>query len=217
MQESTTVRFRYGTPVTSNYPEVIPGSFIFDSSELCLYLDTSSGRHQVVDPLKLSLTGGTLTGTVEVVDAWGTVVASFSKTGTVSGLYLQTTGNISMPTAPNLYAVVDENGRIRTRTRDEMITDLNIFNPDLLGTLAYKDSATGVYTPIGTITPPEVTVNYDTQEVVGTVSTTHYEVFDEVLTLTEVTHTTTEVMKSITSVDVTTPTFTGETATITVQ
>lgn len=216
------VDFRYGTPVTSSSPELIPGSFLFDSSSLALYLDTDSGRVQVMDPLKLSLTGGDVTGTINVINN-GATVASLNTNGVVSGKFLESTGSIALNTAPNLYAVFDSNGRIRTRTKAEMILDLRIIDPDSLGSLAYKNSAQGTFTPVGTISTPTITINYSNESVVKSVTSgelPEYTVSGEVLSLTsgtQLTTTSTNVMSAITSVQVSQPTFTGTESTITVS
>lgn len=124
------VSFRYGAPVTSSYPPLSPGAFTFDSEKLSLYLDTETERLQVKDPLKLSLTGGTLSGDLLVEGTEGTVVASISSTtGIVRGQYLEATGSLAMSETPGLYAVVDDTGRIRTRTRSEIQKDLGIVTP----------------------------------------------------------------------------------------
>lgn len=220
---ATVVAFRYGTPVTASSPQLIPGSFVFDSATLALYLDTDVARVQVKDPLKLSLTGGTLTGNVNVVNNQGTTVSSIeAETGVISGKFLETTGEIALDHAPSLYAVI-ENGRIRTRTRAQMLVDLGIVDPESLGALAYKDSASGEYTPVGVVSTPQVTVNYATISVVESIlpgDLPSYTVTDQTLSLTSGTQTeasSTDVMRSITSVDVSQPTFTGTTATIVVR
>lgn len=221
------VQFRYGTPVTTTeplFPELIPGSFVFDSSTFALYLDTDLTRVQIKDPLKLSLTGGDVSGNINVVDNLGTTLCSLSaNNGTVTGVYLQATGNLSMSTAPDLYAVVDSSGKIRTRTKAEMIFDLHILDPDSLGELAYKDTVSGKYTPVGTISAPVVTISYNSEDVVKEVTPgdlPSMEVSGEVLELvpgTQLTSTNTNVMKSISSVEVSAPEFTGSESTITLS
>lgn len=218
------VVFRYSVEaVTDNSPSLLPGSFTFDSKSLALYIDTDTQRVQVKDPLKLSLTGGDLTGDVQVLDSDGTVTAVMNTLGVVQGKYLETTGNIALDTAPNLYAVIDSTGRIRTRTRAQMVQDLGIVDPDSLGALAYVDSAISEYTPEGTVSKPIVTVNSNTESVIKSITSgnpSSYNVEGEVLSLVEGTKTTftsTEAIKNITSVDVTQPIFTGTKATITVN
>lgn len=217
------VKFRYGSPVTENSPALLPGAFTFDSDSLALYIDLDDARVQIQDPLKLSLTGGQLTGSVEVVDNLGTTMSSFGVDGVVQGQFLETTGNIALDTAPTLYAVLDANGRIRTRTKAEMILDLRILDPDSLGDLAYKDSASGSYTPVGTVSTPTVTVNYDTESVVKSVTPGDlptYEVTGELLELgqgSQLSTASTDVMKTITSVEVSQPEFTGTPGTVNVN
>lgn len=128
--DQVNVSFRYGTPVTSDYPSLSPGTFTFDSESLSLYLDTETERLQVKDPLKLSLTGGTLSGDLSVEDSEGTIVASISSlTGVVKGKFLEATGDLALNETPGLYAVFDETGRIRTRTRAQMQKDLGVVVP----------------------------------------------------------------------------------------
>lgn len=218
------VKFRYGTPVSSDYPELIPGSFVFDYESLALYIDTDVRRLQVKDPLKLSLSGGILHGSLEVVAEDGATMCSLdSVSGIVSGVFLETTGDIALDTAPNLYAVLDDTGRIRSRTLAEMQKDLGIIDPVTLGALAYKDSASGQYTPVGSVSTPTVTVNYDSESVIGSITAgdlPKYEVSGEKLTLdpgTQTTATAVNVMKNISSVTVSQPVFTGTESTITVS
>ena len=223
--EGNLINFRYGTPITIDplYPELEPGTFSFDSSTMALYLDTDTRRVQVMDPLKLSLSGGTMNGSIEV-ESGGTVVASISaETGVIQGEYVEMTGNLHLNTAPLSYAVIDENGRIRTRTRAEMLQDLGIISPATLGALAYKDSAEGTYTPQGTISTPTATVAAPKGRVVRSVTPGElpsFDVNDEALSLSEGTQTTsesTEVVLNIDSITISQPEFTGVMATITVN
>ena len=224
MMSHNLVKFRYGTPVTADYPDLAPGTFTFDSESLALYLDTDTRRVQVQDPLKLSLTGGTLTGSLQVVSNDGATKCSLNhNTGVIQGDFLETTGDISLDAPPGLYAVIDENGRIRTRTVAQMKSDLNIIDPTTLGALAYKDSAYGVYVPVGTVSTPDVTIECNTENVVKTVTAGDlptYEVSGELLSLnpgTQTTSSSTDVVKDIASVTVSQPVFTGTEATITVS
>lgn len=217
------VKFRYGTPVTADHPELLPGSFVFDSASLALYLDTDTSRVQIHDPLKLSLTGGTLTGTVSVVSESGVTVSTFNTSGVIQGVFLETTGDVSLDESPDRFAVLDSTGRIRSRTLSQMRADLGIVDPIVLGNLAYKDSASGKYTPVGIVSTPTVTIHYGTDRVVSSIiagDISKYEVDGEVLSLIPGTKTTAEyadVMKSITSVDVSQPEFTGTEGTVTVS
>ena len=138
------VKFKMGAQVTTTspfFPPLETGSFVFDTQSLALYIDLENRRVQVKDPLKLSLTGGTITGEVNIVDQRGTTISSFSATtGVVQGQYLETKGEF-VPIDPQnheiiqkTYAVIDENGRIRSITREQMIAELE------LGTLAFKNS-----------------------------------------------------------------------------
>lgn len=122
------VRFRYGTPVTTASPftpPLLPGSFTFDSSNLALYIDTDNERVQVMDPLKLSLRGGTLTGDLDVMNDGTTTINLSAASGTITGQFLETVGNIAYTGTPALYAVIDEAGRIRSRTLQEMRDDVS--------------------------------------------------------------------------------------------
>lgn len=141
------VKFKYGPSVTATspfFPPLEPGAFVFDSETLALYIDLTNRRVQVKDPLKLALTGGTITGDVQIVDQQGTTSSSFSaSTGAIQGRYLETTGNISIgngETIPNNFAVIDNNGRIRSLTKQQMISELGIATTQTLGALAYKDN-----------------------------------------------------------------------------
>jgi len=223
--EGNLINFRYGTPVTIDplYPELEPGTFSFDYETLALYLDTDTRRVQVMDPLKLSLSGGAMTGDLTVENG-GTVVASISsETGVIQGQYLETTGSIHLDVAPRSYAVIDDNGRIRTRTKAEMIQDLGIISPATLGALAFKDSASGSYTPQGTISAPSADIALTSGPVVRQITPGElpsFTVRNEALELSEGTQTTaetTEVVLHIDSVTVGQPEFTGVTATITVD
>ena len=150
------VKFKMGAQVTTTspfFPPLETGSFVFDTASLALYIDLENRRVQVKDPLKLSLTGGIITGEttfennvsftgeVNIVDQRGTTISSFSATtGVVQGQYLETKGEF-VPIDPQnheiiqkTYAVIDENGRIRSITREQMIAELE------LGTLAFKNS-----------------------------------------------------------------------------
>ena len=127
---NTPVKFKAGTPVTSSSPALEPGAFVYDTDTGALYVDTLDGREQVRDPLKLSLTGGTLTGTLEIESA-GNTTASINTSGVITGVYLETTGVIHLNTAPHSYAVFgDDSGnrdsRIQSRTLSETVTDLGI-------------------------------------------------------------------------------------------
>ena len=222
--EGNRVKFRYGTPVTPISPVLIPGSFVFDSDALALYVDTDTGRVQVTDPLKLALTGGTLRGSLEVVSSDGATMCSLSAvTGVVRGQFIETTGNIALSETPGLIAVIDSDGRIRSRTLAEIQSDLGIIDPATLGALAYKDAASGSYTPEGSVSAPDVTVTCSTENVVKSITAgdlPRYEVSGEILSLSTGTQTTasnTDVVKAITAVDVSAPEFTGVTATITVS
>ena len=135
------VKFKIGPQVTTTSPytpSLEPGAFVFDSGTLALYVDLPNQRVQVKDPLKLALTGGTLTGDVTIVDHNGTTSSCFSAdTGTITGRYLETTGSISIgnnETIPNAYAVIDNNGRIRSITKQQLVTELG------LGQMAYADN-----------------------------------------------------------------------------
>ena len=211
MEDKTTVLFRYGTPVTYNSPSVIAGSFVFDSAKLALYLDTESGRVQVQDPLKLSLTGGTIAGNIELVE-YGQVNVSLLRSGTVTAKFVELTGDLYLDSVAEKFALLDEEGKIRYRTKDEILSDLNI---DTLGKLAYQDSVTGEFTPEGSVSAPEVTINYDTHDVVDSINPIHFEVVGENLILTEITTNKVSMMKEVTSVDVSTPVFTGTQGTVT--
>lgn len=217
------VKFRYGTPVTTEVPltpPLMPGAFTFDSATLALYIDTSSTRVQVKDPLKLALTGGTLTGDLQVNSGGTTTSCIQADTGVVRGTFLETTGNIHIDGVPTAYAVIDSTGRIRTRTHAEMLQDLNIDN---LGSLAYADSASGSYTPQGSISTPtavahvtrgQVLADFDPGELPS------FTVSNEKLTLSEgalPSVNETEVVLTIDSIEVSQPEFTGVTATITVS
>lgn len=141
------------TTTSPLFPPLEPGSFIFDTQSLALYIDLNDRRVQIKDPLKLSLTGGTITGNthfngdtsftgeINIVDTNGATVSRFSSvSGIVQGKYLETTGELvpidpqSQEEIPEAYAVIDENGRIRSITKEQMIAELN------LGTLAFKNN-----------------------------------------------------------------------------
>ena len=141
------VKFKCGPQVTATspfFPPLEPGAFVFDTESLALYVDLTDRRVQVKDPLKLALTGGTITGDVRIVDQYGST-SSFlnSSTGAIQGQYLETVGNISIgegETIPNSFAVIDENGRIRSLTKEQVISELGVATVQSLGALAYKDS-----------------------------------------------------------------------------
>ena len=150
------VKFKMGAQVTTTspfFPPLEEGSFVFDTQSLALYIDLENRRVQVKDPLKLSLTGGTITGDttffgdttfsgeINVVDQNGTTTSGFSAdTGIIYGNYLETTGEFvpinpeNHEIIPEQYAVIDDNGRIRSITKEQMIAELN------LGTLAHKNN-----------------------------------------------------------------------------
>ena len=145
------VKFKIGPSVTTTSPfspSLDPGAFVFDSESLALYIDLDNTRVQVKDPLKLALTGGTS--------------SCFSAdTGTITGRYLETTGDISISPnedIPGAYAVIDNNGRIRTITKEQMIAELDIATTNSLGQLAYKDSII-----IGTTNSLPASVSEDTE------------------------------------------------------
>ena len=216
------VNFRYGTPVTINplSPELEPGTFTIDSSTLALYLDTDTGRVQLRDPLKLSLTGGTLTGDL-IISSGGTTTSSISAAaGVIQGQFLETKGNIHLDVAPGYYAVIDANGRIRSRTKAEMLADMGLDN---LGSLAFKDLASGVYQPAGRVTAPTVQVMTSTGKAITKLNPgilPSFVVFNETLELDEgelpSVEETKEVVLTIDSIQVSEPEFIGTTATITV-
>jgi len=127
------VKFKYGPSVTITSPFNPPleqGSFVFDSESFALYVDLASSRVQIKDPLKLSLTGGTITGNINIVDNNGTTSSCFNaETGAITGRYLETTGTISIGSnenIPNAYAVIDNNGRIRSITKEQMSAELGL-------------------------------------------------------------------------------------------
>lgn len=218
------VKFRYSnSAVTDSSPDLLPGTFTFDSESLALYLDTDTRRVQIKDPLKLSLSGGDLTGNIQILDGDGTVSASISTSGAIVGKYFETTGDIALDTPPNLYAVIDSSGKICTRTKAQMIQDLGIVDIGSLGQLAYVDKAIAEYTPEGTISEISATVNSTNDSVVKSIvpgDPSTYSVDGEVLSLvagTKTTFTNVDVVKSISSVDVTQPVFTGKKSTITVN
>lgn len=218
------VKFRYSnSAVTDSSPDLLPGAFTFDSESLALYLDTDTRRVQIKDPLKLSLSGGDLTGDIRILDSDGTVSASISTSGAVVGTYFETTGDIALNTPPDLYAVIDSSGKICTRTKAQMIQDLGIANVGSLGKLAYVDKAIGDYTPEGTISEIDASINSTNDSVVKSIvpgNPSTYSVEGEVLSLiagTKTTFTNVDVVKSISSVDVTQPVFTGKKSTITVN
>lgn len=223
--EPPLVQFRYGTPVTTTEPfspELLPGAFTLDSDTLALYRDTDISREQIKDPLKLSLTGGTLTGNLEVQS--GGVTTSFieASTGVVRSKFIEITGDIHLDETSDTYIVQDVNGRLRARTKPEIIQDLDIVTSSELGDLAYKDSASTSYTPQGSVSAPTATYTTSTVSAVTNVipgRLPSYTVDDGVLTLDAGTQLQTEsadVVLSITSIKVGQPTFTGTTATITV-
>lgn len=190
------VKFRMGTPVTQSSPALIPGSFLFDTATFCLWLDLDSRRVQIQDPLKLSLTGGQVSGTIEVVNGQGTTVSRINTSGVIQGQYLETTGEIHSDDAAVAFAIVDTNGRIRTRTKTEIQGDLG------LGALAYKNSVTGQYTPVGTVSAPAVTkTDTDVLSDAGVV--------DGMLLF--------NTAKVLTDVTVAAPTFTGTESTVTLN
>lgn len=159
------VKFKIGPSVTTTSPfspSLDPGAFVFDSESLALYIDLDNTRVQVKDPLKLALTGGTITGDIEIVDRNGTTSSCFSAdTGIITGRYLETTGDISISPnedIPGAYAVIDNNGRIRTITKEQMIAELDIATTNSLGQLAYKDSII-----IGTTNSLPASVSEDTE------------------------------------------------------
>lgn len=128
--DNTPVKFIAGTPVTSSSPALEVGAIIYDTGSGALYIDTLSGRLQVTDPLKLSITGGQLTGNLEILDT-GQTVATIGTDGTIQAQFLEATGVIHLDTAPHSYAVFADNdgerdSMIQSRTLSETITDLGI-------------------------------------------------------------------------------------------
>lgn len=219
------VNFRYGTPVTINplFPALEPGTFSFDSESLALYLDTDTKRVQIKDPLKLSLTGGTLTGDLLICDNGVTTSSIHAAEGIVRGQYLETTGDIHLNVPADNYAIIDGNGRIRSRTKSETLADLGISS---LGALAHKDTASGIFTPEGRVTAPTILITSSTGDI-NSVSRfspgelPSFTVESEVLQLDEgeLPELETEqqaVMLTIDSIQVSEPEFIGTTATITV-
>lgn len=92
------------------------------------------------------------------------------------------------------------------------------------GSLAFKSSASGSYTPVGTVSAPNITVtggsstNVSEVTSVGTLPT--YAVSGEVLTLTQGTLPTTQstsVVSAVGTITADAPSFTGTPATITVS
>lgn len=196
---------RVESSVTQNTPEVDPGTFVFDSTTLALYVDLDTGRKQVKDPLKLSLEGGKVKGTIEIVDNLGSTILTLDQGGSIIGKKFQCTGNIHLETSPESVVVIDNEGNFKSRTKEEFLEDLGV-----------KSFGTLTYTPEGTVTAPEVTVNYSTQSVVSSITPgdpTTFEVADESLVLTmgtKTTFNTVDVIKTIDSTDVTTPVFKGK-------
>lgn len=214
------VKFRYGPGVTASSPALLPGAFTFDSNTFALYLDNNTERLQIQDPLKLSISGGIMNGDIQIAHN-GTVTCSLdAETGNVQGVYLTTTGEISLEAPTDKYAVIDNQGRIRYLTKQQVLNDLGIDN---LGKLAYQDSVSGTLVPMGEVSAPTVTINYTTTPVIkevtaGDLPTTDVE--NEVLTFipgTQLSSSTVDVMREITSVEVTAPTFTGTETTITLE
>ena len=97
--------------------------------------------------------------------------------------------------------------------------------PDALGALAYKSSASGDYTPQGTISKPDLIVGFTETDVtvlssVGTLPTLTYDANAESLTFEQGTLPTKgyQTIRWVSSVEVEdAPTFTGTAATITVE
>ena len=132
--EGNKIRFRYGTPVTNSppyRPSLDPGSFVFDSKTWALYIDTEDGRKLVTDITKLSLSGGQVTGTVEVVSGGATRI-SLDTSGVITGQYLDLTGDLEIGSLDlyNYIAVVDTNNRIKGISLERLSDDLNV--PDIL-------------------------------------------------------------------------------------
>lgn len=130
--EQQIVKFRYGTPVTDTVPVIIPGSFVFDAATWALYLDTEEGRKRVTDTTKLSITGGTVTGTIEVIDSTGATRISFVPSGVITGQYLHLKGSIGLdPSGTYKYvAVIDQEDSVKGVTLDRMREDLQV--PDII-------------------------------------------------------------------------------------
>lgn len=215
-----TLPVRLHAKVTDSDPEVDEG-FVFDTESFALYLDLEGTRYQVKDPLKLSLAGGKVTGKIEVVNHEGTTVSSFDTEGSIVGKSLQLTGELSVETTPDSFAVFGADGRIHSRTKEELRKDLGVSDLPSLGQLAYKSEATGEYIPIGTIETPTITAKTSSQSVVTTVngggiSTT---VDAELLTISNaaITSESADVIKSIDSITSSDITFTGTPGEVTVK
>lgn len=139
IRDGTSVKFIAGTPVTDTNPEVDPGQWVYDTGSHTLYLDlleyddytgqTTPIRTQITDPLKLSLTGGTLTGDLLISDD-GTVTTRLWRTGGVetNGFYI-CTAEIHASQIPDSVAVwvSTENGnQLQSRTLRELFSDLDL-------------------------------------------------------------------------------------------
>lgn len=222
------VYFRCGTPVTIEsplHPPLHPGSFVFDTDTLALYLDLDTHRVQIHDPLKLSLTGGTVTGDI-YVESDGSTQSYISADGIIQGKYLEATGNIKLDNYDDEdFIVIDENGRLRSTTKAEVVVALGEEILSQLGSLAFKDSADGEFIPLGEVSAPTVTITTDPVEVVdevipGDLPDYTYVAEHERLVFnpgSKVSSSKTSVVKGIASVEVSKPVFTGHTTTVTVR
>lgn len=223
------VNFRYGKPVIipteideTFVPELEPGTFTVDAETLALYLDLDDKRIQIKDPLKLSTTGGTLTGDL-IINYDGTTTCTIhANSGVIEGKFFDADAHIDihMNTAAGKFATFDDDGHLKYRTKEEMLSDLGI------GVLGLKDSASGigtgsfVYTPTGRVTAPTVQVMPGFGKISDYVfpgQLPSYTVHGEVLKLDEGTETVVdedaEVVLSIDSVTVEEPEFIGNSIT----
>ena len=131
------VKFTMGTGITSHTPELDAGQFLYDTVTKALYLDVWNideqnnelvlTRVQIQDPLKLSLTGGALTGDFQIVDATtGRTKISLWRSGDVDiDGYYRSSGLLETSDMPDSLAVWQD-GTLRAKTIKDIFNLMDI-------------------------------------------------------------------------------------------
>lgn len=130
------VKFTVGTGITSSAPELVAGQFLYDTAAQALYLDVWEYdeennnslivRTQIKDPLKLSLTGGALTGDLQIVDNLGHARVTLWRNGDVDvDGYYRCSALLETSEIPDSVAVwVD--GTLRAKSLRDIFNDMEI-------------------------------------------------------------------------------------------
>ena len=160
------------------------------------------------------------------VESDGSTQSYISADGIIQGKYLEATGNIRLDNYDDQdFIVIDENGRLRSTTKADIVVSLGEEILSQLGSLAFKDSADGECIPLGEVSAPTVTITTSPVEVVdevipGDLPDYTYVAEHERLIFnpgSKVSSSKTSVVGNIASVEVSKPVFTGHTTTVTVR